>query len=210
MNNSLQIVGHANSLLHGWLWENGTYYSLPDLNGGDDSTVNDINEAGVIVGNSYIHQAEYHAVRWVDRQAILLPVPLGTYGSKALGINNAGAITGAVVSEGTFESQASLWVNDQVYLLRDRVTNLGDWQLRGGIDIDEFGRIFAFGHSDTYSWQRLFLTPVPERRPACSRHADSFAGGGGNGRGIRRKGRYEEPICDSIPVISDVLFSYLM
>ena len=143
MNNARQIVGHANSQLHAWLWENGTFYTLRDLAGGNDTVVGDINEAGIIVGNTNVHQTEREAVKWVNHQVIPLPVPAGLYGSVATDINEAGTIVGAVVFPVTFESQVSVWIDDQFYLVRDHVTNLDDWQLLSSIALDDRGRILA-------------------------------------------------------------------
>ncbi len=90
---------------------------LPTL-GGPSSGAGGINNAGQVVGWSetlpgfYGMPGEVHAVRWLDGQALDLG-QYGNLGSKAMGVNEAGAVVGVVdrYLNGTQVSTAILWTN---------------------------------------------------------------------------------------------------
>ncbi|MEE3001685.1 MAG: hypothetical protein VX908_03210 [Planctomycetota bacterium] len=67
---------------------------LPTLPGGTNCRAGDINDAGVVVGESAIPGTAYlNAVSWIDGKAIDL-TGLGISGATANGINNSGMIVG--------------------------------------------------------------------------------------------------------------------
>ena len=165
INNAGQIVGHAGTLLDGWVYNGGQYTKLPDLNGGFGSTPRDINNAGLIVGASYPQQANMKPVSWTGAQVQALPLPPGATGGTAYAVNEQNEIVGTTILPNSAPGNlphATLWKDGTSYLLQDVVANLGDWQLRHAEQINDQGQILVFGYSNTFSFQRLILTPVPE------------------------------------------------
>lgn len=97
INESGTVVGWINSPFHAFRWSAADgLVDLPGLPGDRYSTATDVNEAGVIVGDSGYETIEppMHAVRWVDD----VPQDLGALerngNSEAEGVNEAGVVVG--------------------------------------------------------------------------------------------------------------------
>ena len=163
VNNNLQIIGHRGTTVRGgWLWENNTFHALPDLVGGDDSSPRDINEGGVVVGNSWVGP-NLRAVKWVDKQVVSLPFPVNAIRTQAFAINDDGAIVGeAFFPETANEIAAMLWIGDDFYVLDDLVVNPGDFKLLNALEISESGRILAWAGTESRGTRIVVLTPIPE------------------------------------------------
>lgn len=104
-------------------------------------------------------------VVWINSQVHPLPLPGGAVGGDAEATNEHSDIVGTVVipdPDFGFVPQATLWKNDSAFLLRDVVTNPGDWHLRQAEHINDRGQILVIAYSNTHSWQRVILTPIPE------------------------------------------------
>lgn len=166
INNVGQIIGHdPGSLLGGWLHSGGHFTLLPDLNGGFDSTPRDINDAGLIVGGSWPQQTIQLPVTWTNGEVHSLPMPPNGVRGEARAVNEQSEVGGFVISGNAtsgFTVDAVLWKDNSYYLLKDLVPNPGDWQFQRVEDMNDRGQILVFAYSETMSYQRLILTPVPE------------------------------------------------
>jgi uncharacterized membrane protein len=166
INDSGQIVGHdSGSLLKGWLYDSSHFTSLPDLAGGFDSTPRDINNSGLVVGASNPNQSDLRPVTWFNAQVSPLQMPPGAGGGEARVVNDVNQIAGTVGMPHPIlgsSPQAIVWQSGIPFLLRDVVTNLGDWQLWHSEQIDDHGKILVFAYSNTMGYRRVYLTPIPE------------------------------------------------
>lgn len=167
INNAGQVIGHSyGSLLRGWMYDNGQFVPLPDVAGGSDSNPNDLNNLGTVVGSSWVRQVTRLPVAWRSGQIQQLPLPVGAVGGEAVAINDGEQIVGAISipreNENGNRPLATLWENGNVSPLSELVQNLGDWQLWQAEDINERGQILVFAYSETNSYRRVILTPVPE------------------------------------------------
>jgi hypothetical protein len=126
------------------LWSNGERIELPDL--GEGGYANDINEAGVIIGN-VISKGQYRAARWVNRELELLPLPEfetddGVVWSFATSINSAGVVTGTIQAPVATPSNALRWDADGVSIIES-----GGLETKG-IAINNLGGILVNGYFD--------------------------------------------------------------
>jgi probable HAF family extracellular repeat protein len=87
------IVGRGAN--RGLLWTNGELTLLPNPIGAARSDAYDINNAGVIVGDSLTTTAGMRAVRWAQGSVNALPLGPGWTESFARGINARGDVAGA-------------------------------------------------------------------------------------------------------------------
>jgi hypothetical protein len=126
------------------LWSNGERIELPDL--GEGGYANDINEAGVIIGN-VISKGQYRAARWVNRELELLPLPEfetddGVIWSFANTINSAGVISGTIQAPIGTPSAALRWDSEGVEFVQSEGLETK------GISVDNLGGILINGYFD--------------------------------------------------------------
>ena len=105
INNAGRVVGIGPD--HAFLWDGATTIDLGTL-GGNASSADAINDAGVIAGYSYLENGTAHATLWSGGSIS----DLGTLGGKnsgAKGINNAGQVVGWSFTSGNSTIHATLW-----------------------------------------------------------------------------------------------------
>jgi probable HAF family extracellular repeat protein len=145
----------------------GTIVPLRSYNT-DISTAISINDAGQIVGYSYLPgrdglNSPYHAILWQNGTF----QDLGTFGgnkSSAYSINNSGVIVGNAETRTPGQFHAFVHKDGQMVDLNDRIINKGNWELREAREINDSGQIVGygiFGGAD----RAFLLTPAPEVHP---------------------------------------------
>jgi probable HAF family extracellular repeat protein len=157
----------------------GSTLNVQQLPGfGDDSQLNGINDAGLAVG--YVrtdypytdHQEQ--AVVW-DATSTTSPVPVSLgyladppqgrkFNSRAQAINNDGLVVGVVsilVGQNSLDNRAFLYVDDQMMLLENLVSNLDGWVLRQAYDINDAGQIVGTAYKSQVGTRAFILDPEP-------------------------------------------------
>ena len=171
INNSNQVVGfERGGGENGWMYSNGHFISLPDLSGGNFSAPRDINDSGLVVGQSNANQNDPRPVTWTNGQIQALPEPAGASGGEARSVNEQNQIVGNVNlpdPSNPFMQKATLWDNGTPYILNSLVTNVGDWHLLYPEHINDRGQIEVLAFSFTQGRLRVILTPVPEPGSLC-------------------------------------------
>jgi probable HAF family extracellular repeat protein len=95
INDAGQVVGYGNGPL---LWDDGELTILPNPAGTIRSEAHDINDQGVVVGDSLVSNGGMRAVRWVGGVPSVLPLASGWTESSARGVNARGDVAGAANS----------------------------------------------------------------------------------------------------------------
>jgi probable HAF family extracellular repeat protein len=140
--------------------------------GGSRSEAQDINDIGLVVGNSYTTgDAEYRATLWNGSG----PIDLGTLGgtnSVAHAINVAGIVVGYSGTSGNTATHATLWDGTAVVdlnTLLDASTISDGWVLLHAYDINDNGWIVGIAeNSITGDANSAFLlTPTAVPIPAA-------------------------------------------
>jgi probable HAF family extracellular repeat protein len=118
--------------------------------GGTASVAHDINNAGKVVGDSYISTSSnvQHAVLWEKGKIIDLGTLDGNEYSQALAINNAGKVVGkSYPSPPPFgwvisgNSYAVLWDNNSIKDLNNLIPPKSGWILQYARSINDKGQI---------------------------------------------------------------------
>jgi len=157
MNDLGQVVGTTSVIPYvhpGFLWENGTMTELGYLSGTKSTTGIDINNSGIIVGNSSLGslggnwQAHLHAFRWENGTLVDLGTTGGRQRSTATGINESGVIVG-YSANGTdlTDRRAFVWENG---IMTDLNQDFGTYQ-SVAYGINDVGQIIAWA-SDSPGW----------------------------------------------------------
>ena len=160
MNESGQmILMEGGPGMNGYMWQDGTFTPLFDLDGLNYSEPRGINDAGVVVGTSRPYQTNNKAVVWQDGQIVrVLPVPDGTTDSYAYDINNLGEVVGYYKTP-ELGKRACLWDADgSFYDLTDLVVDGPADRLNYARDINDAGQITVWGTNAS----GYLMTPVPE------------------------------------------------
>lgn len=106
INDAGQVVGRSGSN-HALLWNDGELTILPNPAWAARSEAHDINNQGVIVGDSLMITTGMIAVRWVNGSPSALPRAAGWTESYARGVNARGDVAGAANINGT---RAVVWL----------------------------------------------------------------------------------------------------
>ena len=112
-----EVVGAADNgtVIHAFLWQNGTYTDLGSLGGaGAASVAYVINNSTVVAGSS---NGGFLSFVWRNGVMTQLPFPPGVFSSSVFDINNADDIVGEGTSS---QQQALLWRNGEAI-------DLGTW-----------------------------------------------------------------------------------
>lgn len=100
------------------VWINGKLHLLGDPIGDPGSEAADINNAGTVVGRTYLHLHNSTPVVWSNGLMTELPRPPGISDGEANAINAAGVIAGTVMTlDGGEPVRACRWINGQPELL---------------------------------------------------------------------------------------------
>jgi probable HAF family extracellular repeat protein len=165
INNANQVTGlsHDGNMFRAFLYDNGVMSDIGSL--GYDTGAYDINDAGQIVGWSYISTpADYHAFLYDSIKGMKDLGTLGGTWSNAYGINNAGQVVGVSSIEDV--NHAFLYTNGTMFDLNSLIPSDSGWVLKEAWDINGTGQIVGFG--DINGKRRAFLMtpaqvePIPE------------------------------------------------
>jgi len=145
---------------HAFSWERGTIRDLGALSTGPQSTsqATDVNDQGLIVGDSITANGERHAVVWAGRDARDLGTLGGTY-STATGVNDLGDVVG-VSTTGDGKYHAFLWRRGT---MTDLGTLGGSTSWAGGIN--DRGQVAGYArlkNEETHAvlWERGHATDL--------------------------------------------------
>ncbi len=157
INNLGQVAGNDFATGRPCVWSAGSTAHLDDLGSGL-AAVNDINDAGLVVGYSWPAEGLEHAVLW-DGDAVFDLGTLGTAASRAHAINNPGQVVGYIWDEGNY--RAFVYADGQMSNLNDLIPADSGWSLYEANDINDHGQIVGYGYLDG-EMHAFLLTPIPE------------------------------------------------
>jgi uncharacterized membrane protein len=155
MNEAQQVVGEVDYLPTSqprpFLWTDGRLRMLEVLPGDPHGRAADINDHGVIVGESIGVEtipgvSNYEAVFWVNGSVQALPMPPGINYSRCAAINNQGDIVGDASRHQFGLPAPFLFHQGVVTTLEELAGPLDGWTFAHAQDIDENGRIVGVGY----------------------------------------------------------------
>lgn len=144
-----QIAGYAGVPEGGWravLWDAGDLRVLGTLDGGDQSFAQEVNDLGVVIGNSeYNAFNRMKAYAWYDGTMYKIHTIREWAFSDAWGINNRNEIVGNVGSE-----QLRSWgfyfnVDTGMHYLDDLIPPNSQMEVKIAFDVNDHGQIAASG-----------------------------------------------------------------
>jgi uncharacterized membrane protein len=164
MTDARQILGIGPGELNSWVWENGNYRFLKDLQGGVYSDAFEMNQSGAVVGMSWPNQTNDRAVVWPAGSSIpqALALPANAKLSRAYDINDNNQMVGYMIDNLSAVPQAVLWQDGNYYLLNNLIDANSGWRITEGWFVNNSGQILALASSGSAGWHVLVLTPVPE------------------------------------------------
>lgn len=156
---------------HAVLWDGSRPTDLGTL-GGDESLAWQINDTGVVVGESETVSGEHQArraFRWQGGTMEDLGTLPGFAESGARGINNAGQIVGFAANPNTPDSVAVLWDGGRIVDLNTLLPPDSGVALRAAVAINDTGQILGQGWAGADRRTRSFvLTPATSQATPSS------------------------------------------
>ena len=127
--------------LRTWLWRRGRVNVLPTLPGGGGTAARRINDRGDVVGDAIAADGHTHPVLWHHGEIIDLGLPAGMTDGFAFGVNDAGEVSGSVLTSPDDDGElfAFVWRDGAFRILGHGQANV----------IDNSGR--AAGRFDDYA-----------------------------------------------------------
>jgi probable HAF family extracellular repeat protein len=171
INKSGQIVGQSGiavmfvGSIEATLWNGGIITDLGNL-GGDTSIGIAINESGQVAGYANTSRGSdiFHPFLWQNGvMTDLITMPVGSSGSKAYAINNAGQVVGFFTPPGGVAT-ATIWQNGVMTDLNTLIPANTGWQLVEAWGINDSGQIVGDGQINGNA-QSFLLTPYPTANP---------------------------------------------
>lgn len=167
--------------LHAATWT--TTYVRTDLGtlGGTNSSANDINDGGAVVGRAQrAGSTDYHAALWAPGQPAVDLGTLGGAGSAARAINRDGVIVGTAQKSGAPGDYATLWQQGQAIDLNTLIgpaAGLAGWVLVQANDINDQGWIVGLATNAAQGVSRGFLlTPCSAAGAAHEAYGEACGG----------------------------------
>lgn len=167
VNNAGAVVGHM--LVPGGYYGDEYHAFLVEDNDLTDlgllayyqSGANDINEAGIVVGQSYTSSSSDRLAALWNGNTFRSLGSLGGTRSQAQAINCHEQVVGFSWTEGNLARHAFVWENDVMTDLNDLIAPASGWELDTAFDINDMGWIVGYGYLNGEQCAFL-LTPVPE------------------------------------------------
>jgi probable HAF family extracellular repeat protein len=160
INNAGQVVGYTFTSKgindRAFVWQNGTRTDINPPSGMAYIQGWGISSNGILVGRTGPSNAFFKGSRaftWQNGQVTLLPDLPTAESSITRSVNKDGLAVGQSASRGAF------WKNGQAYDLNAIVSNRGDWLIVDAVDINDDGRILAFGSNNIGDSRAFILTP---------------------------------------------------
>jgi hypothetical protein len=161
MNNNEQVIGYEiGPVRTGYLWDDGTWTALLDLQGGRYGSPKGINDKGIAVGLSYPNQQNPRPVYWQDGLPYEFPRPAEDTHGYAYDINNFDQTVGTSYTPDGW--RAYFWEGGQYYDITERIDPDAEWILEDARFINDAGQIYGWGRGSTGGHASIILTPVPE------------------------------------------------
>lgn len=170
LNNRGMVVGETSSA-QAFISDGLTTHLLANLVGGPDiSTPLDINDAGAVVGHSYVGEFSYHATLWVNGFAVDLgDLAGGEDRSSARGVNNRGQVVGVGTSAAGL--RGVIWNDGVIADLTNLIDPAFGWRIEGANGINDAGQIIGWGtqflEDGRVQVSSILLTPFAVPEPAA-------------------------------------------
>lgn len=149
-----QVVGlsqgaSGSTVHHAFIWEDGIMTDLGLQPGSSNSAASDINDLGVVVGESRTGDPQQlHAVYWVNGEMFDLHPAGEVNASAALGVNNHNDIVG-YVPIGTGPQRGALWRGTGGLTILPGLSDSESHNIvDAALDINDAGRIVGFATTD--------------------------------------------------------------
>ena len=169
INSNGQVVGWSeidrnSPTRHSFLYARGEVTDLGQIAGNDNSTALDINDAGLIIGNTTLndnnpwHPKYTRGYIYENGQATLIDA-LGGDSSETTALNNHGQVVGNVLSDQGYTLHGFLYQNGKTIDLNTLIDPASGWTIRSALDINDRGQILVDACKNGLPCTSMLLAP---------------------------------------------------